>query len=142
MDFRSFLVQSKRMENKFLSHLGVFAPLVRVQVFKTCGGCEQRSLSVRFRYTPVVSRYAESPGKRGAFCVLTSISDLRQKETVRDTKKATPRPAVSKRQTSRKQVRHSIFVLTIRSRSWTMADKLDLIAHTGCPDSELSRNLV
>jgi hypothetical protein len=86
MDFRSFLVQSKRMENKFLSHLGVFAPLVRVQVFKTCGGCEQRSLSVRFRYTPVVSRYAESPGKRRAFCVLTSISDLRQKETVRDTK--------------------------------------------------------
>ncbi len=34
-------------------YLGVFAPLVRVQVFKTCGGCEQRSLSVRFRYTPV-----------------------------------------------------------------------------------------
>ena len=33
---------------------GVFAPLVRAQVFKTCGGCEQRSLSVRFRYTPAV----------------------------------------------------------------------------------------
>jgi hypothetical protein len=33
--------------------MGVFAPLVRAQVFKTCGGCEQRSLSVRFRYTPV-----------------------------------------------------------------------------------------
>ena len=34
--------------------LGVFAQLVLAQVFKTCGGCEQRSLSVRFRYTPAL----------------------------------------------------------------------------------------
>lgn len=33
--------------------LGVFARLVPAQVFKTCGGCEQRSQWIRFPYTPV-----------------------------------------------------------------------------------------
>jgi|GEM_PF-2925161 len=35
---------------------GVFARLVPARVFKTRGGCEQRSQSVRFRYTPVQVR--------------------------------------------------------------------------------------
>ena len=84
------------MENKFLSHLGVFAPLVRVQVFKTCGGCEQRSLSVRFRYTPVVSRYAESPGKRWGFLRL----DVHKRS---ETEGDSPRYKKSHSETSREQ---------------------------------------
>jgi hypothetical protein len=42
---------------------GVFARLVPARVFKTRGGCEQRSQSVRFRYTPVSPYAAKSYDK-------------------------------------------------------------------------------
>ena len=54
---------------------GVFARLVPALVFKTSGGCEQRSLSVRFRYTPACLnveplRYHQRPQDR---CSATAL---------------------------------------------------------------------
>src|SRR5438477_12927991 len=51
------------------SRPGVFARLVPALVFKTSGGCEQRPLSVRFRYTP--ARFASPLAAREGSLRLT-----------------------------------------------------------------------